>query len=161
MRFLPVLGLALLGCSAPPPEEVPLQSTQLAGLVDGTPWTLSAAAVNPATSTDLVFATTFATGVVERPCDLTFTPPVVLGRLPTTAGEVPISDAHTVVFSVPAGGNSTSLLNRIATEGRIRIDEVDLDANVLVGAVYAFFDDDHEINGAFTAELCPEDPGEL
>lgn len=73
----------------------------------------------------------------------------VIFTLPLATGVVTLSNDNSVTLL-----EGDDLLNIIATQGKIEIQNIDTDNNTITGRLVAHFDNDSSVNGNFTITLC-------
>lgn len=142
-----LLSLAMIGCG----ESFEISDQPLQGQVGGESWSFVKGDTNAFLSDeDGFFATLFA--AEYEACGFSqSTGNSLILTIPTKVGDYDLNLQRNMTFVVD-GGNGRE--NLVATEGRIVIDEIS--ATTITGGIYARFNGDNEIDGAFTVEICPD-----
>ena len=148
LASLVALSLALVGCTDDGGSQ-DIQTTGLAGKVNGQTWTFAAGHTSAFLSEgeDDFFATLYPTAFTT--CG--FSEPGgdhLIVAIPKTPGDYEMSLSRHMTYVV---GESNNL---IATEGRIVVDEVT--ATTIKGGMVAEYDGQNAVNGRFELTICAE-----
>jgi len=145
------LGITLLACGDGTGGGYDIDDGPLSGMVAGQSFTLAQGHTNWFLSDDEGFFGTFF-GTSYEPCSDFDSPSDeahLLGNIPTELGEHNFGLSQNLTFYDP---NDNS--NLIATTGVIVVDAI-TDTEVS-GGIYAYYDEDNEVSGQFTVDICPE-----
>ena len=141
-----VLGLASGACTVSTSNQI--DSTPLAGTVDGYSWTFVAGSTDAFISAgqDNFFASMYPTAYTA--CSgIEPSGPHLLVAVPKVVGDYPMTLDRNMTFVV----NDNNL---VATDGRIVVDSVS--ATQVTGGMHAIYDGANEVNGQFSLTICSE-----
>lgn len=140
-------ALLVAACGGDDPLEVGTQP--LAGRIGGQPWTFGSGGTDAFLSQDDELFTKLYGEAHDPVCSAFSTSNRIVLGIPKQPGDYAFSLQRNGTFVV--GGTD----NLIATEGRLIVESVDLDAGTVTARVHMTFDADNEVDGRFTAAICP------
>jgi hypothetical protein len=149
-----LLSVALAACAGDDDSgggggDVTILDTPLAGTVAGEPWTFVSGDTNaflsegdPDFFTDLYAEAVTACGFSPASTNH------LIVRVPMVAGEYPFSiSGHNMTFAIAPSDNYVTFT------GKVVVDEVT--ATTVTGGLYGRYNSANEVNGRFSATICP------
>ncbi len=148
--FLALFSLLILSACGDDTDSIDVADTPLSGKVAGEAWTFASAQTNAFLSDEEGYWVDLYSAPVASCGDSTPAGPKLIILLPSNVGEYDFSPAQTMTFVVPHDGEGP--MNNVASKGRLIVESIT--DTTITAAVHGIFDDDNEVDGRFTVEIC-------